>query len=363
MLQGLKILAADDDEMSLEMLTAILGRQGVFCTAVVDGREAMDTLKSNPDFDLILLDLQMPVMDGFEVLSQCKNNPYLSDIPIIVLTSDYHEKIKSLKLGADDFLAKPYDLDELTLRISKLVLSYKRVQGSKRAKDEFLAIACHELRTPMHQIIGVAELLESENLEGEQREFVELLKQSTDSLTGTISDILNYVRLDHGICPTAETFSLRALVEKVLKSHDDEASSKGVVLILDISDDVADALNGSLLYISKVFDILIENAVKYSSDGEITIVVREESFGKHGSRFNCSVSDSGIGISAAFHAKIFEPFMQVDSSKRRKFEGIGLGLAIAQRMVQLMGGTIDVQSDEGRGSTFFFSFHCQLHGT
>ena len=362
MLQGLKILAADDDEMSLEMLTAILDRQGVFCTAVANGREALDALESNPDVDLILLDLQMPVMDGFEVLSHCKNNPYLSDIPIIVLTSDYHEKIKSLKLGADDFLAKPYDLDELTLRISKLVMSYKRVQGSKRAKDEFLAIACHELRTPMHQIIGLSELLESENLGGEQRELVELLKQSTDNLTGTISDILNYARLDHGICPAAEKFSLRALVENVLKSHDDEAGSKGVTLILDITDDISDALKGPLPYISKVFGILIENAVKYSSKGKVTIVVREEPFGKHGSRFNCSVTDPGIGISAAFHEKIFEPFVQVDSSKRRKFEGIGLGLAIAQRMIELMGGTIDVQSDEGHGSTFFFSFNCQLRG-
>jgi len=115
-----------------------------------------------------------------------------------------------------------------------------------------------------------------------------------------------------------------------------------------------------LFYISKVFAIMIDNAVKFSSDGKIGIEIREAPLSKFTSLFKCSISDPGIGIPAAMHEKIFEPFVQVDSSKTRKFEGIGLGLAIARRMVELMGGITGVQSDEGKGSSFNFSFHCQL---
>ncbi len=340
------------------MLITILSSQGALCTAAANGREAMYELEAKSDFDIVLLDLQMPIMDGFEVLSQCKSNPYLRDIPIIVLAANRHEKINSLKLGANDFMSKPYEPEELELRITRLVNSSRQAQSAKRAKAEFLAIASHELRTPMHQILGVAELLDGENLGNEQREFVDIMKKATNSLTSIISDILDYVQLDHGSLKTlVEPFSLRSMLQHALDSNNKARIN------LSIADDVSDDLYGPSFYVSKIFGILIENAVKFSSDGEIRITIREEPQGKFGSLFCCSVSDPGIGISAEFHKRIFDPFVQVDSSRIRRFEGIGLGLAIAKRMVELMGGTIGVQSDEGVGSTFNFSLYCQRQDT
>lgn len=363
MLQGMKILAVDDDEMSLAMLTTMLGRQGVHCWAATNGSEAMIALESNPEIDILLLDLQMPIMDGFAVLAQCKRNPYLSNIPIIVLAADLHEKLKSLKLGADDFIAKPYNFEELELRISKHVQSRRLAESAKRAKNEFLAIASHELRTPMHQITGLADILDTEDLGNEQHELIGLLKLATGNLTGIIRDILNYVQLDDDTpCFMSEPFSLRTTVQTCLDSQKDAARERNILLECDIADTVSDDLIGPSFYVSRVFNILIENAVKFSFKGEVRIAILEESFGAHYSRFNCSVNDRGISIPEAFKEKIFEPFVQVDSSKTRKFEGIGLGLAIAKRMVELMGGTISVQSIEGMGSSFNFSFYCQRQG-
>jgi signal transduction histidine kinase len=361
MLKGIKALVADDDEMSLDMLTTMLCSQGVLCTAVANGREALDALASHTDTDIVLLDIQMPVMNGFEVLSHCKGTKYLSDIPVIVLASDHQEKLKSLKLGADDFLAKPYSLEELELRITKLVRSRRLAQSARLAKKEFLSIASHELRTPMHQILGVAELLESKNLNNEQREFCELLKHSIVNLTGIIRDILEYAQIDHGGASIpVEPFSLRNGIQGALDSQRNAAGQRGIRLNLDIGPDVSDALNGPSSYVHKVFSILVENAVKFSSEGEVRIVIQEERLSEYGSRFSCSVSDRGIGIPAEFHEKIFEPFVQVEPSSTREYGGIGLGLAIAKRMVELMGGTIGITSEKGRGSSFSFTFCCDL---
>lgn len=361
MLDGINVLAADDNEMTLEMLAATLGRRGALCTKAANGREVMEALESNTGIEIVLLDLQMPVMNGFEVLRQCKDNPYLSDTPVIVLAANHHEKLKSLQLGADDFIGKPYNLEELNLRITKLVHTRRQTQAAKQAKCEFLSIASHELRTPMHQIIGLSELLDGEALGNEQRELMELLKEATDNLTNTVKDILDFVRLDqNALCVTSEPFSLRATLQNALEAQEDRAHRKGLKLGFSIADDVSDALIGPSFYVRRVLSILLENAIKFSSDGEINIVIREGACERFASHFYCSISDQGIGIPAEFHEKIFEPFVQVDSSDSRKFDGIGLGLAIALGLAEQMGGTITVHNNEVTGSSFNFSFYCHL---
>ena len=361
MLEGTNVLAVDDDEMSLEMLSATLGSQGVCCIKAVNGRDAMEILESNPDIDIVLLDLQMPLMDGFEVLAQCKGNPYISEIPIIVLAANYHERLKSLKLGADDFLSKPYDLEELELRIIKLVRARRKAQAAKQAKREFISIASHELRTPMHQIMGLSELLNGTDHGDDLRETIDLLKGATTKLTNTIKDIFSYIQLDQEtVCATVEPFSLRSTVQNALESQEDRANKKGIKLSSSIADDVSDSLIGPSFYVRRVFSILLENAIKFSSDGEINIAIREENCEKSASRFYCSFSDHGIGIPEEFHEKIFEPFVQVDSSSTRSFNGIGLGLAIALGLAEQMGGTLTVHNNEGKGCYFNFTFYCHI---
>jgi two-component system CheB/CheR fusion protein len=305
----------------------------------------------------------MPVMDGFEVLTECRRNPYLRNTPIIVLAGGHQEKLTSLKLGADDFLPKPYNAQELELRITKLVQARRAAQSAKQAKNEFLAIASHELRTPMHHIMGLSELLDGEMPVTEAKELIGLLKGATDSLTGLITDILNYVQLDTVTASALlEPFSLRAAIQGALEALHEAAQQKGVQLHLDIKD-ATDALNGHSFYVYKVFSILIGNAIKFSTESDVHITIREEALGSRCSRFLCSVIDQGSGIPAEFREKIFEPFVQVDQSCNRNNEGLGMGLAIARRMLELMGGDISVSNNVDKGSTFSFSFQCDIVGT
>ena len=361
MLQGLKVIIADDDELSLEMLTTTLGGLGVQCTAVTNGKEALNALESNPDTDVMLLDLQMPVMDGFEVLSYCKADKHLRSLPIVVITSSRDEKLRALKNGASEFLVKPYELQELELSLTKLRQWRRETCCAKQAKNEFLTIASHELRTPLHQIIGLTELLNEDNLNNDQREIAEMLKNAADSMANIINDILEYTRLEHGIsCVAMAPFSLRATINEAVNALKSVADTKGIRFEIYIADNVSDALIGPSFAILKIARILIENAVKFSCGGQIRVELREESLTGDYSRFFCSVSDQGIGISRENQEIIFEPFVQVDSSNSRKYQGQGLGLAIAQQMVKQIGGSINVQSDLGIGSTFNFSFHCNL---
>jgi len=358
MLQGIEAIIADDDELSLELLSSVLGMQGARCTAVANGREVLGALESNPNADIVLLDLQMPVKDGFEVLSHCKSDPSLSTIPIIVLAANKDERLKSLKLGADDFLAKPYDLEELELRIIRLVQSRRLMQKSRRANGDFLAIASHELRTPMAIITGLTDLLNDEHMGSEQKEMTSLLKHAIGGLNSVISDILLYAELDHGVRSSSDLFSLRGVIDAVFSLQKAKADKKGIGLELDMADVISDVLVGPSCLVQKVFSILLDNAIKYTVAGEISVIVREECLGAHNSRFHCSVSDPGRGIPVEFHDRIFEPFFHADSSAIRHFNRIGLGLALAKRMVEQMEGDIQLANQEGQGSCFNFSFCC-----
>ena len=197
MFQGVHIIAVDDDTLSLDMLVTILGIQGARCTTATNGTETLAALTANVDADIVLLDLQMPEMDGFEVLSFCKSNPDFRDIPVIVMTASPHEKIKALELGADDFLSKPYNLDELKLRIAKQLAARKAAQQLRQEKCDYFSSASHKVRTPLHQILGLAELLHNEPLTDEQREIINLLTHSVDNLHTVVTDILNHIR-DNG---------------------------------------------------------------------------------------------------------------------------------------------------------------------
>lgn len=360
MLRGIQIVVADDDLMSLEMLCTTLAGIGCQCTAVTNGSQALEALQLNPDVSIVLLDIQMPVMDGYEVLLTCREQPNLRDIPIIVLSADRNEKVKSLSLGADDFLAKPYDLEELELRITKLIQWRRLTQSSKLAKNEFIAIASHELRTPLHQIVGLTELIDITTLDQEHREIISMLKQATGSMTGIISEILKYAELDSGLARAPAAFSLRDTLTRAIKSAKESTKRRDFRFELNFEGEVPDALSGSSSSVYTIFSILLSNAVKFSSAGEIRIAISWEAVDGGSSCLHCRVSDQGIGIPENFHEAIFDPFVQVESSRTRTRNGLGLGLAIAKRLVEQMGGSIAVKSDSGMGSSFEFSFECHL---
>ncbi len=226
-------------------------------------------------------------------------------------------------------------------------------QRANRAKDEFLANMSHELRTPITAVLGFAELLEETELSARQREYLNTIATSTESLLGLVNDLLDIAKIESGkLNLEHELFSLREVVGQLVGSKTPEATKKGLSITVRIAEDTPDHLFGDPLRFNQVLLNLLGNAIKFTLQGEIRLEVGIEERHSTGVVLRFEVIDSGIGIKAEDLGRIFDPFSQIDPSLSRKFGGVGLGLAICRQLTALMGGKISVESHPETGTTF-----------
>jgi signal transduction histidine kinase len=332
------------------------------------GVQGLELAVQNPKPDLILLDIMMPGIDGYEVCRRLKADSRTRHIPVIFLSAldKESDELQGLDAGAVDFITKPFKLEVVRARINtqlellrmrqQLQTARLKAEAASQSKSVFLANMSHEIRTPMSAIMGMTDLALEKSFDPQQQSYLETVKLSADSLLALINDILDFSKIEAGQMELDEhPFLLTEAIEAAMRTVSILSKEKGLEITLEVDPDVPAAVAGDSLRFRQIILNLLSNAIKFSVKGVIRINVTVEHSELATTTLRVSVTDQGIGIKEDKISSVFSAFSQADSSVSRKFGGTGLGLAICRQLCELMGGTIRVESEYDKGSTFSFA--------
>lgn len=245
--------------------------------------------------------------------------------------------------------------------IEELQTARDKADAASQAKSSFLGVISHELRTPMNGVLGAAQLLSATRLEAAQREYLSIIRNSGDNLLSLLNDILDMTKIEAGKM-TFEVIDIDTedLHRRITGPFAAQAEAKGLAFRTAFEGDMPAVVRGDPLRVCQVVQNLLSNAVKFTEKGSVEYRVRSRRIGDRRCAFEFSVTDSGTGIAPEDLERLFQPFTQADVSSTRRFGGTGLGLTIARRMANIMGGDIAVVSEPGRGSTFTLSVEAEV---
>lgn len=387
------ILIVDDVPANVSVLLEFLTEAGFKVLVAKDGKAALKkTEQALPD--LVLLDIMMPGMGGFEVCNILKSEEKTRDIPIIFMTAlaDTVDKVKGFSLGAVDYITKPFQQEEVLARVTSHLnvrklqkqlklhaielerrsLEHQRAryeaeqarneaerarieaEVANRAKSTFLANMSHELRTPLNAIIGYSEMLKEELEDAGQEDYIpdlEKIDAAGRHLLGLINDMLDLSKIEAGKMEVfLEQFDLAGLINEVESTIQPLIEKKANNLVVTRPPQLG-KMYTDMTKLRQMLLNLLSNAAKFTEYGSIYLAI-ERQHSKECDWLKFCVSDDGIGMTEEQQQKLFQPFSQADSSTTRRYGGTGLGLAITKQFAEMMGGSVSVHSEFGKGSTF-----------
>ncbi len=360
-----KILVIDDGLVHLAFANEVLSKQGYQVMLARNGREGLNVaLQRKPG--LILLDVNMPGWDGYETCRHLKEEESLHDVPVLFFSTldKPQDRLRAFSVGAVDYVDKPCQEEELLARVQthlslhllnqQLRHEKTTAEAANMAKSQFLANMSHELRTPMNAIIGYSEMLAEEARDEGLEQFVSDLDKihaAGNHLLGLINDVLDLSKIEsRKMGLSLSQFSVAQMLKEIQSTVMPLVRKKNNQLNIEwegTTPETADLLYADETKMRQILLNLISNAAKFTENG--TILVRVKNTKKH---YTFYVTDNGIGMTPEQLGKVFEPFTQADSSTTRKYGGTGLGLTISREFAGMMGGTVNVESTFGEGSTF-----------
>lgn len=361
------ILIVSDTMENTGQLRSVLISRGYLPVWMNCGQAAV--LKATREkFDLIILDVEISEKNGIEISRKIQKEVQTPGVPLIFITPvEYEDRLlKMFKPGEIDYVQKPFKYEELIIRI-ELHLALRRVQEELKksrdiaekaanAKSLFLANMSHEIRTPLNGIIGMVDIMRHTNLDMEQKEYLDIIEISGETLLMIINDILDFSKIEAGqISFEKIAFNIRQEIENVRKLLTYKIQQSKLEFLVTVSDSVPVLVTGDPHRLKQILTNLLNNAIKFTEQGFVKLNVSLEGIINNNYKLRFEVEDSGIGISPKNQSNLFKSFTQADSSTTRRFGGTGLGLAICKRLAHMMKGEIGVESELGKGSLFWFT--------
>lgn len=341
------ILVVDDDPIILEIYQAILNDLYDIHLAE-SGEMALELLDTHPNTDIILLDIMMPGMNGYEVCRKIRQNTRLSHVKVILVSakSQIEERLLGYEIGADDYITKPFEEEEIIAKL-KVFLRLKNVEEVNNVKGNLLTLLSHETRTPLNGILGYSELLrESPNLDSEEREFIEQIIECGKRLLQLSEKavLLSDLRSE-SIHINRTSFNVYKTLYQCCQDFSAAAEKKGVAINLQCDKTVE--IDGDMHLLLNALEMILDNAVKYAHQNTMV----EITFDNAGDRVQISIANEGNRIPEAYHEDIFGEFFVHNLANHHY--GHGLSLAIARRIAESHDGTLTVRNRD-RGPVFVF---------
>ncbi len=392
------VLVVDDSEIILKLVRNYLKMDNYKVTTAENGKVALEYLSGNFTFDLVVLDVMLPDISGFEICRIMRKRYSLYELPVLFLTGlkEIMSIVEGFSAGGNDYLVKPFNSQEFMVRAQTLIklkkltqtnealqeaveiknralvqlqheIAYririeKELTFAKETADEanklktlFLANMSHEIRTPMNAILGFSEILKNRVTDEKSKGFIDSVIASGKNLLVVINDLLDLSKIEAGkIDLEPEPVNIRVMIDEIGQIFELKLSEKRNKFDSNVSDKIPQYLDLDETRIRQILLNLVGNAIKFTNRGKVEVQVVADSFNKINKTVNLNIiiSDTGIGIASDQIEAIFEAFTQQHGQSRKAFGGTGLGLTITKRLVEMMGGLIRVESEVGQGSTF-----------